>query len=64
MSSDAVRSPTPLKNLAGSPTVRRVFVIVLLAALWEGYGRFLNDDLLFPSLSKTLVALFDSTRTG
>ena len=37
---------------------------MLLAALWEGYGRFLNDDLLFPSLSKTLMALFDSTRTG
>lgn len=47
-----------------SPTVRRALVILLLAAAWEGYGRFLNDDLLFPSLSKTVLALIASTETG
>jgi NitT/TauT family transport system permease protein len=39
-------------------------MVLLLAAAWEAYGRFLDDDLLFPSLSKTLAALFTSTKTG
>ena len=47
-----------------SVALRRALIILLLAAAWEGYGRFLGDDLLFPSLSKTVAALFDSTRTG
>jgi NitT/TauT family transport system permease protein len=44
--------------------LRRVLLIALLAAIWEGYGRFLNDDLLFPSLSKTVSALVASTISG
>ena len=47
-----------------SVAVRRTLVILLLAAAWEGYGRFLGDPLLFPSLSQTVAALFESTRTG
>jgi len=47
-----------------SVAFRRVLVILLLAAAWEGYARFLGDDLLFPSLSRTVTALFESTRTG
>jgi len=47
-----------------SVAFRRFLVILLLAAAWEGYARFLGDDLLFPSLSRTVTALFESTRTG
>jgi len=53
-----------LRTLVASSTARRTLAILLLAAAWEGYGRFLNDDLLFPSLSRTVLALIDSTKTG
>jgi NitT/TauT family transport system permease protein len=52
------------RDLFGSVTVRRILVILLLAAAWEGYGRFLDDDLLFPTLSKTIEALFQTSVTG
>jgi NitT/TauT family transport system permease protein len=54
----------PLRAFFQSSTVHRVLLILLLAAIWEGYGRFLSDDLLFPSLSKTVAALIQSTESG
>jgi len=53
-----------MNDLLRSVVTRRILVILLLAAAWEGYGRFLDDDLLFPTLSKTLTALFQTSVTG
>ncbi|MDB5392643.1 MAG: putative ABC-type nitrate/sulfonate/bicarbonate transport system permease component [Rhodospirillales bacterium] len=63
MTSEA-KASHPLRGFFGSSAIRRVLLILLLAAIWEGYGRFLGDDLLFPSLSKTVAALFASTESG
>jgi NitT/TauT family transport system permease protein len=35
-----------------------------MAALWEGYGRLVGNDLLFPTLGQTLEALWRCTLSG
>jgi NitT/TauT family transport system permease protein len=53
---EAQRQLSVLDLLWGSGAFRKSLIIVLLAALWELYARHLNNPLLFPSLSETLVA--------
>jgi NitT/TauT family transport system permease protein len=53
-----------LERLWGSAVVRKTVLILLLAALWETYARFLDDPLLFPTLSQTLHALVANTSSG
>jgi NitT/TauT family transport system permease protein len=64
MTSDRSPRGNAFRKISGSAAVRRILVVLLLAAAWEGYGRFLSDDLLFPSLSKTVLALITTTKTG
>jgi len=42
----------------------RLIVLVVLALAWEGYGRWISNDLLFPTLGETLTALWDATVSG
>jgi NitT/TauT family transport system permease protein len=44
--------------------VRKTALIVLLAVVWEVYGRILDSTLLFPTLSETLEALVDRIADG
>lgn len=43
---------------------RKALVLAVLAALWEGYARALDNPLLFPTLGATLTALVASTTSG
>ena len=43
---------------------RKVVLLAVLAAVWEGYARSLNNPLLFPTLSATSAALLESVRSG
>ena len=43
---------------------RKLLIIVVLAALWELYARWLNNPLLFPTLGATLSALFNGFLHG
>ena len=45
-------------------TVRKVLLLIVLAAIWEGYARWLDNPLLFPTLSATLSALSRSLASG
>ena len=47
-----------------SPAVRKTVIILALGAIWELYGRFLDNPLLFPTLTETLGALADNVRSG
>jgi sulfonate transport system permease protein len=38
--------------------LRKLFILVVLAALWESYARWLDNDLLVPTFSATVQALF------
>ena len=44
--------------------VRKVAIILALALIWEAYGRWTDNSLLFPPLSDTFAALFDNIRSG
>ena len=44
--------------------VRKTLIILVLAIVWEIYGRFLDNPLLFPMLSETLEALRDRVADG
>lgn len=48
----------------GNATLRKSVLIAVLAILWEVYARQLNNSLLFPTLSDTLVSLWEHLRDG
>jgi len=47
-----------------SGVVRKIIVLGVLALLWEGYARWLDNPLLFPTFYDTLSALFASVQSG
>jgi NitT/TauT family transport system permease protein len=49
-----------LINLAG---VRRILIVLVLAALWQAYGAWLSNPLVFPSFGAVLEALWESILT-
>ncbi len=54
----------PLDRLRNSIGFGRLVVLIVLALAWEGYGRWIGNDLLFPTLGETLAALWDATASG
>lgn len=52
------------ERLYESALVRKTLIVVILAAIWEIYGRALNNPLLFPTFSATVGALWSSTLSG
>src|SRR5687768_14835216 len=44
--------------------VRKFLLFLALAAIWELYGRWLDNSLLFPPLSETMRSLFDHIEDG
>ena len=44
--------------------VRKTVIILCLAILWEVYGRYVDNPLLFPTLTETLRAMIDSIASG
>jgi NitT/TauT family transport system permease protein len=55
---------SPWQRLAASPAARKVFVLVVLAVVWEVYARWLDNPLLFPTLGATLEALWNGFASG
>src|SRR5262245_42798308 len=52
------------ERLTNITAVRRVFIVVLLAAAWEAYARFIDNPLIFPTFSETVTALYDAFTRG
>ncbi|WP_394085165.1 ABC transporter permease [Roseixanthobacter finlandensis] len=44
--------------------VRKIMILIVLAVIWEIYGRVLNNDLLFPTFSATISAFFQNVMNG
>ncbi|HTB17327.1 MAG TPA: ABC transporter permease [Bryobacteraceae bacterium] len=44
--------------------VRKTFLLIVLAGLWEGYARWLNNPLLFPTFVDTVKAFFTAIASG
>jgi NitT/TauT family transport system permease protein len=44
--------------------LRKLLILMVLALIWEAYGRALNNDLLFPTFSATVRAFIDAILSG
>jgi NitT/TauT family transport system permease protein len=55
---------TVLERIYKIGSVRKGCLLILLALLWEGYARHLDNPLLFPTLSSALEALYTSLFHG
>ena len=53
-----------LDRLYNQGWLRKTLILVFLALVWELYGRFLNNDLLFPTFSATASALYHNIANG
>jgi len=57
----------PLKwseRLWNAAAVRRTCILVVLALIWEGYARWSDNPLLFPTFSDTIVAWWNGIVSG
>lgn len=52
------------ERLWESAALRKAVLIVALGLLWEAYARFLDNPLLFPTLTETFAAVVDRVRDG
>jgi NitT/TauT family transport system permease protein len=53
-----------LERIYNQAWLRKLVILVVLALIWEAYGRALNNDLLFPTFSATVRAFFDAILSG
>ncbi len=44
--------------------LRKIVILVVLALIWEAYGRYLNNNLLFPTFGETMRAFFTNIGNG
>jgi NitT/TauT family transport system permease protein len=58
------RKLSMLELLWNDGLVRKALIIVLLALVWEAYGTFLDNPLLFPTFHGTVVTMFDKIKDG
>src|SRR5438067_4794328 len=58
------RKLSVLELLWNDGFVRKAVIIIFLAAVWEAYGRFLDNPLLFPTFHDTVVTMFDKVCDG
>ncbi|MBP2316356.1 ABC transporter permease [Azospirillum soli] len=56
---DAARPLSPWERLSNVTALRRLLVLALVAALWEGAATWQNNPLMFPTFSATIAALWD-----
>ena len=61
---DVERELPILERLWSSPVLRKTLLLLLLALAWEAYARYLDNPLLFPTLTETLQAMWERTRDG
>jgi NitT/TauT family transport system permease protein len=62
---DVVEKPlSAWEKFSNNAAARKAVLLLVLALVWEGYARWLNSPLLFPTLSETLRALVASVRSG
>lgn len=60
----AASGPNPLTQLYAHAWFRKLLILFVLALAWQGYALYLGNDLVFPTLSATLDALWERTVSG
>ena len=52
------------ERLGNVSAVRKLALLVLLALIWEGSARWLNNPLLFPTFTATIEAFVEAMASG
>ena len=52
------------ERIYNQSAVRKVFILIMLAVLWEIYSRLLNNALLFPTFTSTIEAFYEAIVHG
>jgi NitT/TauT family transport system permease protein len=55
---------TQWERITDNNVARKVFILVLLAVIWETYARAIHNQLLFPTFSDTVEALVEGIASG
>jgi len=55
---------TPFERLYNQNWLRKLFVLVIIATCWELYARWLDNELLVPTFSATVLALMHGIGSG
>ncbi len=61
---DVERPLSAIERLIQNEAFRKALLLALLAVAWELYARFVNNPLLFPTLTETLETLWRDVRSG
>ncbi len=62
---DAIERPLPVwERVWNQGWVRKIAMIVALAAFWQVYASYLDNELLFPTFAATMEALFTNIGNG
>jgi NitT/TauT family transport system permease protein len=61
---EVVRPLSPWERISNITALRRLFILIVLAAVWEAYARSVNNPLMFPAFTDTLAALWDAAVHG
>lgn len=62
---DVVEKPLGrLERIAGNAALRKLLIVVLLAAVWQLYASKIDNPLLFPTFGATALAFYDGVATG
>ncbi|GAB3628049.1 ABC transporter permease [Pandoraea terrae] len=62
--SSVQRPLSPLESLYRLGWIRKTVILLVLALIWEVYGRWLDNPLLFPSFSETVSAFLSGVGSG
>jgi len=52
------------ERIWGNETFQRLVILLILIAIWEGYARWLDNSLLFPSFTETVKTFAHDLRNG
>ena len=55
---------TAWERIYGNSAVRKTFILIMLAVVWEAYARYLDNALVFPTFSETLRAFGSRILSG
>src|SRR5690606_24918285 len=61
---DVERPLSPWEQVANVTAVRRLSILVAMAAVWQLYGLYINNPLMLPTFSETAAAFFDALFNG
>lgn len=57
---DVARPLSAFEKLTNLASARRIFLLLILAAIWQSYGAWLSNPLIFPPFTDVADALWDS----